>query len=66
LIRFAERGRHWWSAKNEINASVPYPDITDLIYDEDEAMTPEAIVDKAFTYESALNSATCVDVGHTP
>ena len=31
----------------EINANVPYPDITDLIYDEEESMTPEEIIDKA-------------------
>jgi hypothetical protein len=35
---------------DEINANVPHPDIIDLVYDENDAMTPQEIIDKALSY----------------
>jgi len=35
----------------EINASISHPDITDLIYDDEETMSPEEIVEKALSYK---------------
>lgn len=36
---------------DQIDRNVPYPDITELIFGEDETMTAEQIVDIAMSYE---------------
>jgi len=39
------------SLANEIDACIPHLDIIDLIYDGDQSMTAEEIVDKALAYK---------------
>jgi hypothetical protein len=35
----------------EVNANVAHPDIIDLIYDDEQTMTPEEIVNRALSYK---------------
>jgi len=38
------------SLADEINENIPHPDITDLIYDDEQILSSAAIVDKALSY----------------